>query len=33
VIPTLVLLYGVDVKVAGSLSLAFSLPSMLVAFA
>src|SRR5215210_1542046 len=32
-IPTFVLLYGVDVKVAGSLSLAVSLPTMLVAFA
>jgi uncharacterized membrane protein YfcA len=32
-IPTIVLLYGVDIKVAGSLSLAVSLPTMLVAFA
>jgi uncharacterized protein len=32
-IPTIVLLYGVDVVVAGSLSLAVSLPTMLVAFA
>lgn len=32
-IPTLVLLYGVDIKLAGSLSLAVSLPTMLVAFA
>lgn len=32
-IPTLMLLYGVDVKVAGSLSLAISLPTMLVGFA
>ena len=32
-IPTVVLLYGVDIKVAGSLSLAVSLPTMLVAFA
>jgi uncharacterized membrane protein YfcA len=32
-IPTIVLLYAVDVKVAGSLSLAVSLPTMLVAFA
>ena len=32
-IPTLVLLFGVDMKLAGSLSLAISLPSMLVAFA
>lgn len=31
-IPTLVLLYGLDVKVAGSVSLAVSLPTMLVAF-
>jgi uncharacterized protein len=31
-IPTIVLLYGVDIKVAGSLSLAVSLPTMLVAF-
>lgn len=32
-IPTIVLLYGADIKVAGSLSLAVSLPTMLVAFA
>jgi uncharacterized membrane protein YfcA len=32
-IPTLVLLYGVNVKLAGSLSLAISLPTMLVGFA
>jgi uncharacterized protein len=32
-IPTFVLLYAVDIKVAGSLSLAVSLPTMLVAFA
>lgn len=32
-IPTIVLLYGTDVKIAGSLSLAVSLPTMLVAFA
>ncbi len=32
-IPTIVLLYAVDLKVAGSLSLAVSLPTMLVAFA
>ncbi len=32
-IPTFVLLYGVNVKLAGSLSLAVSLPTMLVAFA
>ena len=32
-IPTLVLLFGVDVKLAGSLSLAVSLPTMLVGFA
>lgn len=32
-IPTIVLLYGVDTKIAGSLSLAVSLPTMLVAFA
>jgi len=30
---TIVLLYGVDIKIAGSLSLAVSLPTMLVAFA
>lgn len=32
-IPTLVLLFGVDIKVAGSLSLAISLPTMIVGFA
>ncbi len=32
-IPTIVLLYGLDVRVAGSLSLAVSLPTMLVGFA
>lgn len=32
IIPTLVLLFGVDVKIAGSLSLCISLPTMLVAF-
>jgi uncharacterized membrane protein YfcA len=32
-IPTIVLLYGIDIKTAGSLSLAVSLPTMLVAFA
>jgi uncharacterized membrane protein YfcA len=32
-IPTIVLLYGLDIKIAGSLSLLISLPSMLVAFA
>lgn len=32
-IPTIVLLFAVDIKVAGSLSLAVSLPTMLVAFA
>jgi uncharacterized protein len=31
-IPTIVLLYGIDIKVAGSLSLAVSLPTMLVGF-
>ncbi|MFN6977571.1 MAG: sulfite exporter TauE/SafE family protein [Gemmobacter sp.] len=31
-IPTLVLLFGADVKLAGSLSLAISLPTMLVGF-
>ena len=31
-IPTIVLLFGVDLKLAGSLSLAFSLPTMIVAF-
>lgn len=32
-IPTLVLLFGLDVKLAGSLSLAISLPTMIVGFA
>jgi uncharacterized membrane protein YfcA len=32
-IPTLVLLFGADIKLAGSLSLAVSLPTMVVAFA
>ena len=32
-IPTIVLLHGLDVTLAGSLSLAVSLPTMLVAFA
>jgi uncharacterized protein len=32
-IPTLVLLFGVDIKLAGSLSLAVSLPTMCVGFA
>jgi len=32
-IPTIVLPYGIDIKVTGSLSLAVSLPTMLVAFA
>jgi uncharacterized protein len=32
-IPTLVLLFGVNIKLAGSLSLAISLPTMLVGFA
>jgi len=32
-IPTLVLLFGVDIKLAGSLSLAVSLPTMIVSFA
>lgn len=31
-IPTIVLLYGLDIKLAGSLSLAVSLPTMLVGF-
>jgi len=31
-IPALVLLFGVDIKLAGSLSLAVSLPTMLVGF-
>lgn len=32
-IPTIVILFGVDIKLAGSLSLAVSLPTMLVSFA
>ncbi|HET9446411.1 MAG TPA: sulfite exporter TauE/SafE family protein [Steroidobacteraceae bacterium] len=32
-IPTLILLFGVDIKMAGSLSLAISLPTMIVGFA
>ncbi len=32
-IPTIVLLFGIDVRLAGSLSLAVSLPTMLVGFA
>ncbi len=32
-IPTVVLLYGMDIKVAGTISLMVSLPTMLVAFA
>jgi len=32
-IPTLILLFGVDIKLAGSLSLAISLPTMVVGFA
>jgi uncharacterized membrane protein YfcA len=32
-IPTLVLLFGIDIKLAGSMSLAISLPTMLVGFA
>lgn len=32
-IPTLVLLFGIDIKLAGSLSLAVSLPTMLTGFA
>ncbi len=32
-IPTIVLLFGIDIKLAGSLSLAVSLPTMLVSFA
>lgn len=32
-IPTLALLFGVDIKLAGSLSLAISLPTMIVGFA
>jgi uncharacterized membrane protein YfcA len=31
-IPTLILLFGVDIKLAGSLSLAVSLPTMIVGF-
>ena len=31
-IPTIILLFGVDIKLAGSLSLVISLPTMLVAF-
>jgi uncharacterized membrane protein YfcA len=33
IIPTLVLLFGLDIKIAGSLSLCISLPTMLTAFA
>lgn len=33
IIPTLVLLFGIDIKLSGSLSLCISLPTMLVAFA
>jgi uncharacterized membrane protein YfcA len=32
-IPTLILLFGIDIKLAGSLSLAVSLPTMIVGFA
>lgn len=32
-IPTIVILYGLDIKTAGSLSLAISLPTMIVGFA
>lgn len=32
-IPAIILIYGIDIKIAGSLSLAVSLPTMLVAFA
>jgi uncharacterized membrane protein YfcA len=32
-IPTLVLLFGIDIKLADSLSLAVSLPTMIVGFA
>lgn len=32
-IPTIILIFGADIKLAGSLSLAVSLPTMLVAFA
>jgi uncharacterized protein len=31
-IPTLILMFGIDVKLAGSVSLAISLPTMLVGF-
>lgn len=31
-IPAIILIYGIDIKLAGSLSLAISLPTMLVAF-
>jgi uncharacterized membrane protein YfcA len=31
-IPTIVLLFGIDIKLAGSLSLAVSLPTMIVGF-
>ena len=31
-IPTLILLFGIDIKLAGSLSLAVSLPTMIVGF-
>lgn len=31
-IPTLILIFGVDIKLAGSLSLAVSLPTMIVGF-
>ena len=31
-IPTLILLFGADIKLAGSLSLAVSLPTMIVGF-
>jgi uncharacterized protein len=32
IIPTLVLLFGIDIKIAGSLSLCISLPTMITAF-
>lgn len=32
IIPTLVILFGIDIKLAGSLSLCISLPTMIVAF-
>lgn len=32
-IPTLIILFGIDIKLAGSLSLAISLPTMLIGFA